>query len=85
MSEGRFPEATTAQNAARLIRYLSQAPETQKLTLSRALAGTASPRQAIRAKCLDCCAFDRNEVRHCPAVLCALHRYRPYQIGADAE
>lgn len=82
MSEGRAREATTASIAERTARYLNQAPETQRLTLSKALSGSASPRGAIRAKCLDCCAFDRAEVRNCPAVMCALHRYRPFQEAA---
>ena len=79
------PGAPIAANVDRTARYLSQAPESQRLTLSRALEGTASPRAAIRAKCLDCCAFDRNEVRYCPAILCALHRYRPFQDAANVD
>lgn len=32
--------------------------------------------KAIRYKCLDCCGFQSNEVRECPAVECPLWRYR---------
>ena len=32
--------------------------------------------QAIRAKCLDCCCGQANEVRLCPRTKCALYRYR---------
>lgn len=76
---GRSTGATAERSAERIARYLSAAPTTQKLTLAKALQGTASPRQAIKAQCLDCCAFDREEVRLCPAVTCALHAYRPFQ------
>jgi hypothetical protein len=32
--------------------------------------------KAIRAKCLDCCVFQRKEVRLCPATDCVLWPYR---------
>ena len=35
-----------------------------------------TPIKAIRAKCLDCCAGQRNEVRMCTVEKCALHEYR---------
>ena len=36
--------------------------------------------RAIRARCLDCCAEQPNEVRLCTAVKCALW---PYRMGSD--
>ena len=35
-----------------------------------------SPMKAIRAKCIDCCGFQINEVRLCTAVNCPLHPFR---------
>lgn len=35
-----------------------------------------TPLRAIRAKCLDCCCEQANEVRECTAVNCPLHFYR---------
>ena len=32
--------------------------------------------RAIRAKCLDCCAGQRKEVRRCTCEICALFPYR---------
>lgn len=29
-------------------------------------------REAIRAKCYDCCVYDLNEVKHCQAFSCPL-------------
>jgi hypothetical protein len=52
-------------------------PSARRLML-RTFAGKASPRQAIKAKCLDCCGYDRAEVANCTVVLCPLHAYRPY-------
>jgi hypothetical protein len=37
---------------------------------------TFSPLRAIRAKCLDCSAGQRAEVRLCPVTDCPLHRFR---------
>lgn len=35
-----------------------------------------TPLKAIRQKCLDCCAFQINEVRVCPSVDCPLWKFR---------
>ena len=37
-----------------------------------------TPIKAIRAKCIDCCAGQKNEVKLCPATDCGLH---PYRLG----
>lgn len=35
-----------------------------------------TPLKAIRAKCLDCCCGQANEVRQCPCSDCALYLFR---------
>lgn len=35
-----------------------------------------TPIKAIRAKCLDCCAGQNNEVKLCPVEKCPLYPYR---------
>lgn len=35
-----------------------------------------TPMKAIRAKCLDCCCGQVNEVRHCPVNACTLYPFR---------
>ena len=35
-----------------------------------------TPIKAIRAKCLDCCCGQKQEVRLCPITDCTLHPYR---------
>ena len=35
-----------------------------------------TPLKAIRARCLDCCCFNPNEVRLCTCTKCALYPYR---------
>lgn len=39
-----------------------------------------TPIRAIRAKCLDCCCGQANEVRLCPCLDCSLY---PYRLGKD--
>jgi len=53
-------------------------PERYWKTYDKAVSGK-SMRAAVNARCLDCCAWQRNEVRACPALSCPLWAYRPYQ------
>lgn len=39
-----------------------------------------TPMKAIRAKCLDCCCDQANEVKLCPATRCPLH---PFRLGKN--
>jgi len=59
--------------------FLRSVPTGSRGAVGRAFAGTASPRSAIKAKCLDCCHFERAEVAACTVILCPLHPYRPFQ------
>ena len=43
--------------------------------------GKASKARAVKAKCLDCCAWQVNEVKACSSVTCPLWRVRPFQNG----
>lgn len=48
-----------------------------------------SPIKAIRAKCLDCCCFQYNEVKLCTATGCPLYAFRlgknPYRKEMSEE
>ena len=57
----------------------AQMPVSCRLGYLRAAAGTASPREAIRAHCLECTGWVRREVTLCTALACPLFAYRPYQ------
>ena len=39
-----------------------------------------SPIKAIKAKCLDCCCGNRNEVKECVITDCSLY---PYRLGKN--
>ncbi len=44
----------------------------------RSALGEASPRQAIKAFCLECVYWIRSEVTQCTALACPLYEYRPF-------
>lgn len=46
----------------------------------KAYSGEASPRNAIKAMCLECTGYDREVIRGCTGYSCPLWTYRPYQI-----
>lgn len=58
---------------------LRQMPPALRRPYVRAVRGEASLREAVRAFCAECCGYDRDAVRTCPAVACQLHPYRPWQ------
>ena len=45
--------------------------------------GSASPRQAIKTKCLECCWLDEAGIRECTATACPVWGFRPYQQKAQ--
>lgn len=64
---------------------LSEAPISVKNTLARAFSGSASPRQAIKAMCLACTGFERQEITDCTGYSCPLWCYRPFQKGDEPD
>jgi hypothetical protein len=64
-------------------RRIATAPVSAQRILARAIAGTASPRQAIKAMCLECIGFDRKGITECTGYSCPLWCYRPFQPEQD--
>jgi len=54
-------------------------PDKHKIATERALKGQMSRANAVKMKCLQCCNYDREEVKCCPVITCALNIVRPYQ------
>lgn len=52
-------------------------PVSQQGIFQRAYSGK-SRASAVKAKCLDCCGFDRKEAQNCTVVSCPLHLYNPF-------
>jgi hypothetical protein len=67
------------------VAFLDRVPPLSRGLIARSLGGTASPRQAIKAFCLTCTNYDRDEITHCPVWRCPLHAYRPRWPSALAE
>ena len=65
-------------------KVLNEAPRAYRRTFERAYTGK-SRNAAIRAFCLHCVGFLKNEVRDCTSYGCPLHPYRPYQVENDPE
>jgi hypothetical protein len=63
-------------------KVISEASESAKNTLREAFSGYASPRKAIKAMCLTCVGYDRQEIKNCSAHGCPLWKYRPFQERA---
>jgi hypothetical protein len=72
-----------------LAKRVGAVPPLYRAGYLRALEGKVSPRQAIKSKCLDCCAWQREEVRLCTVRGCPLWPLRPFQVprrrGSPAE
>ena len=59
-------------------RNLANLPEAYTKIYNKAVSGK-SRNAAIKAFCLECCAYEREEVHHCSDPHCPLYKYRPYQ------
>ena len=61
-------------------KVVNEAPASYRGYFERAYAAD-SRADAIRAFCLRCVGYLKDEVRNCTALGCPLHTYRPYQKG----
>ena len=90
-AEPRKPARTTASQRRKAAREAGYDPlqlmqetlgESRRRRLRKlAQRAAASPRAAIELKCLDCCAWERPEVRRCRIVGCALWPFRGRIFG----
>lgn len=64
---------------SRIAKRRSDMSELYRPLYDRVVAGTASPRQAIKSFCLQCMGWQRKDVATCKTAECSLHRHRPYQ------
>ena len=80
------PEKKLAtEHREKVLEYIENAvPEKHKVATQRVLLGQVARATAVKIKCLQCCNYDRDEVRNCTVITCALHPVRPY-AGRNAE
>lgn len=69
----------------RLMDSVKRNAPSKEAIFTKTLNGKASPRLAIKAKCLDCASFTVAEIRDCQVFGCPLWRYRPYQNSTEGE
>ena len=50
-----------------------------------AVSGKATPRNAIKAFCIECQGYQRKEVTNCKVIDCPLNLYRPYRKAGDSD
>ena len=62
---------------------LPHVPPAYRLIFQRCYANEALRPERIKAKCLDCCGYERTVVASCTATACPLWPIRPYQASGD--
>jgi hypothetical protein len=72
----------------RATRLAAHVPPRYRQMYGRALRGELSPRAAIKAKCYECCAWERfdggeDRIGRCAVTGCPLHAYRPFQNAQE--
>lgn len=65
-----YPEAVQKRH--------NEMPPSCRSAYLKAMRGK-SPAAAIKAQCLECVGWDRNEVRLCTCPACSLYPYRPFK------
>jgi hypothetical protein len=73
---------SSARRQERIAERRAQIPRAYRANYDKAVAGR-SLRAAIRAQCLECCMWQRIEVRLCTDLACPLYAVRPYQRGSQ--
>ena len=71
--------------ADRQEQFIQDAPPLYQGAVRDAFEGKSSPRRAIKAFCLSCTGFMREEIKACTVVLCPLHSFRPYVKRDDEQ
>jgi hypothetical protein len=62
----------------RQLAYRTNIPKSYKNNYTKAIEGN-SRKEALKAKCLDCMCWQKDEIKICEIDWCPLWPYRPYQ------
>lgn len=63
----------------KIAEYFSALPDTFKKLWHRCYTGKSSKPEALKAKCYDCSAGDREEIKNCAVKTCPLWHHRPFK------
>ncbi len=72
-----------AKRRAAIAEKAAKIPRSRRAGYLKAAQGEASPRQAIKAFCLECVGWSQGEVTHCTGTTCPLWLYRPFRSRTD--
>jgi len=61
---------------------LKEIPKSYRNNYLKAMRGKSKV-SAIKAFCLECMGWQRNEVKNCCSKMCPLYPYRPYQSSKN--
>lgn len=78
---GEFSDPRRVQ----MLKQVSEDAPSKLGIFMRVYCSTATPRQAIKAMCLQCCWMDVVGIRDCTATACPLWGFRPYQKTASNQ
>jgi hypothetical protein len=81
-SGGHVMADTEEKRSERIAQRRSQIPKIHRANYDEAVSGK-SRKAAIKAFCLECVCWQKEEVRLCTALACPLYSYRPYQEGSN--
>lgn len=73
-----------SDRAEKVAKYKQNIPEIYHALYEKAISGK-SYAAVVKARCLDCCAWQRKEVSLCPAVECPAWAKRPYQKASESK
>ncbi len=74
--------SSTTMRQERIAQRLRDIPKIYRRIYQQAVKGK-SRKAAIHAFCLECCAWEKEEVRKCTSPECPLYVLRPYREGAN--
>ena len=65
-------------------KFHDKMPKLYRANYKKAVSGK-SKAAALKAKCLDCCCWQRTEIVDCRVPDCPLYQYRPYRIKSKPK
>jgi len=59
--------------------YLASVPSGSRWLFYKVYTGAASRPQCMKAKCMECSSFNRDEITNCTVKSCPLYNIRPFR------
>ena len=69
----------------RQVEYLKIVPESVKGIIKDSFDKTRGKANALKAKCLECSNYQRDEIRNCTVETCPLWVWRPFQTNSNSD